>query len=140
VSRIVFTGANLLDGEHAPVPKRTVVVENGRVSAIRADGDIKPLAGDRVVDLAGDTLMPGMVQAHWHGSYEGLDFEPPPVGLEKPPGYLMLLAAKHARMALERGFTSVIGAATGDALDAQLRDAIREACSWDRASWPRAAG
>jgi imidazolonepropionase-like amidohydrolase len=67
-----------------------------------------------------------MVQAHWHGSYEGLDFEPPPVGLERPPGYLMLLAAKHARLALGRGFTSVIGAATGDALDAQLKAAIAD--------------
>jgi hypothetical protein len=36
----------------------------------------------------------------------------------------MLLAAKHARMALERELTSVVGAATGDALDAQLKAAI----------------
>src|SRR5262249_54558687 len=126
VNRIVMPGANLLDGESAAVRGRTVIVENDRIAAVHADGDVTPLAGDRVIELGGDTLMPGMVQAHWHGSYAGLDFEPPPVGLEKPPGYLMLLAAKHAGMALERGFTSVIGAATGDALDAPLRDAIRD--------------
>jgi imidazolonepropionase-like amidohydrolase len=67
-----------------------------------------------------------MVQAHWHGSYQGLDFDPPPVGLEKPPGYLMLLAAKHAQLALDHGYTSVIGAATSDALDSQLKMAIED--------------
>jgi hypothetical protein len=40
-------------------------------------------------------------------------FDSPTIGLEKPPGYPMLLAAKHTRMALECGFTRVIGAATG---------------------------
>jgi imidazolonepropionase-like amidohydrolase len=126
MSRIVLTGANLLDGEHAAAPNRTVVVEGNRIVAVRSTGEIGRQDGDRVIELRGDTLMPGMVQAHWHGTYEGLDFEPPPVGLERPPGYLMLLAAKHAHMALERGFTSVIGAAVGDAIDAQLKAAIAD--------------
>ncbi|HIF93796.1 MAG TPA: hypothetical protein EYQ60_11840, partial [Myxococcales bacterium] len=82
--------------------------------------------GDKVFPLDGASIMPGMVQAHWHGSYSGLDFDPPPVGLEKPPGYLMLLAATQAKLALDHGFTSVIGAATSDALDAQLKMAIAD--------------
>jgi imidazolonepropionase-like amidohydrolase len=126
MSRVLFVHANVLDGEHPAVPGRTVVVEGNRIAAVRADGNVARRDGDRVMDLRGDTLMPGMVQAHWHGSYAGLDFEPPPVGLERPPGYLMLLAARHARLALARGFTSVIGAATGDALDAQLKAAIAD--------------
>jgi imidazolonepropionase-like amidohydrolase len=126
MSRIVFVGANLLDGEQPARPAHTVVVEAERIVGVCGDGDFNPQPGDRVIPLDGATLMPGMVQAHWHGSYHELDFEPPPVGLEKPPGYLMLLAAKHARLALDRGFTSVIGAATSDALDAQLAQAIAD--------------
>lgn len=122
--RIVFTGANLLDGESPSRPRQSVVVENGRIAEVAPDGAVTIRPGDRVVAMDGHTLMPGMVQAHWHGSYQGLDFTPPPVGLEKPPGYLMLLAAKNARLALDRGFTSVIGAAVGDAIDAQLKQAI----------------
>jgi imidazolonepropionase-like amidohydrolase len=124
--RIVFTGANLLDGDSAARPNQTVVVEDGRFAVVDRDGAFTPSEADCVIALDGDTLMPGMVQAHWHGPYEGLDFTPPPVGLEKPPGYLMLLAAKHARLALDRGFTSVIGAAAGDAIDAQLKQAIAD--------------
>ncbi len=126
MSRIVFTGANLLDGESPARAGWTVAIEGQRIAALCEDAAYRPAPDDGVIELAGATLMPGMVQAHWHGSYHGLDFEPPPVGLEKPPGYLMLLAAKHARMALEHGFTSVIGAAVGDAIDAQLKAAIAD--------------
>jgi imidazolonepropionase-like amidohydrolase len=126
MSRIIFAGANLLDGRNAARPSHTVVVEGDTVRRVCANEQHQSEPGDRIVQLDGATLMPGMVQAHWHGSYDGLDFEPPPVGLEKPPGYLMLLAAKHARLALDHGFTSVIGAATSDALDAQLKQAIAD--------------
>ena len=126
MARIVFQSANLLDGDHAAVAGRTVVVDGSRIAWVGPDAEYSPQSGDEVRNLGGATLMPGMVQAHWHGSYHDLDFEPPPVGLERPPGYLMLLAAKHARLALDRGFTSVVGAATGDAIDAQLRDAIAD--------------
>jgi len=126
MTRTVFHSARLLDGESPAVTGQTVLVEGDRIVRVCGDAAFTPAPDDDVIDIGGRTLMPGMVQAHWHGSYAGLDFEPPPVGLERPPGYLMLLAAKHARMALERGFTSVIGAATGDALDAQLKAAIAD--------------
>ncbi len=124
--RTVFRGANLLDGTNPAVAGNTVVIEGQRIAAVAVDQEFSPAPTDAIYELNGATLLPGMVQAHWHGSYHGLDFEPAPVGLERPPGYLMLLAAKQARMALDYGFTGVIGAATGDALDAQLKTAIAD--------------
>ena len=126
MARTVFKGANLLDGTSAARSNMTVVVESGTIAQVAGDGTVTPQSGDTVVDLKGDTLMPGLIQSHWHGSYRGIDFACPPVGLEKPPGYLMLVALKHAQMALNSGFTTVIGAATGDALDAQLKWAIAD--------------
>jgi len=126
MSRILFSGANLLDGENPARPGQTVVVEGDQIVAVGADESVASRPGDQVFQLEGASILPGMVQAHWHGSYRGLDFDPPPVGLEKPPGYLMLLAATQAKLALDHGFTSVIGAATGDALDAQLKMAIAD--------------
>ncbi len=127
MKRTIIQNCKVFDGRNPVVHRKSVVIENERIVSVDDAAAITATVGDRndrVVDGEGRTLIPGMVQAHWHGSYEGLDFEPPPVGLEKPPGYLMLIAAKNARLALSRGFTSVIGAATGDALDAQLRQAI----------------
>lgn len=126
MTRTRFEGGRVFDGDRTVELGKTVIVEEQRIVSVCDSASVVSKPDDRVVDTSGKTLMPGMVQAHWHGSYAGLDFSPPPVGLEKPPGYLMLLAAKHARMALERGFTSVIGAATGDALDAQLKAAIAD--------------
>lgn len=126
MTRTRFQGGKLFDGDRASVTGKTVIVEDGRIVSVCDDAATDGRPDDRVVDTSGATLMPGMVQGHWHGSYADLDFTPPPVGLEKPPGYLMLLAAKHGRMALDRGFTSVIGAATSDALDAQLKAAIED--------------
>ncbi len=128
MTKMLFTGANLLDGQNPAVPGRSVLVEDDRIAQIAADSELAGLRTqvDAVYALDGATLMPGMTQGHWHGSYEGLDFEPPPVGLEKPPGYLMLLALRHAQLALSMGYTNVIGAAVGDALDAQLKRAFED--------------
>jgi imidazolonepropionase-like amidohydrolase len=126
MSRVLFRGANLLDGDNPPVEGMSVLVDGERINRVAPDGELSANDAEQVMDLAGATLMPGMTQAHWHGSYEGLDFTPPPVGLEKPPGYLMLLSLKNAQLALSLGYTSLIGAAVGDALDAQLKQAIED--------------
>lgn len=124
MTRILFTNANLLDGDNPARAGTSVLIENERIIRI-APGD-ESTGADHVFDLQGATLMPGMTQGHWHGSYQGIDFNPPPVGLEKPPGYLMLLALKNAQLALSYGYTSLIGAAVGDALDAQLKQAFED--------------
>jgi len=125
MGRTVIRGGDVFDVDTAAA-SQAVVIEDGRIAEVVDDAAFTPAPSDEIIDATGATVLAGMVQAHWHGSYDGLDFEPPPVGLERPPGYLMLLAARNARRALARGFTSVIGAATGDALDAQLRDAIAD--------------
>lgn len=124
--KLALVGVRLLDGIHPTAAEQTIVIESGRITRVESSASAELGADTEVLELRGKTAMPGMVQAHWHGSYKDLDFEPPPVGLEKPPGYLMLLAYSQARLALTRGFTGVIGAAVGDALDAQLKQAIAD--------------
>jgi imidazolonepropionase-like amidohydrolase len=126
MGRIAFTNARLLDGDSRARSGQTVIVEGDRLVYVGDDADANLGPNDQQFALNDRTLMPGMFQSHWHGSYKGLDFKCLPVGLEQPPGYLMLLAATQARLALDCGFTSVIGAATGDALDAQLKMAIAD--------------
>lgn len=122
--RTLFENANLVDGLHPARPGVSVVVEGDRIIAV-ADGPVAVrMPDDRVIDLAGASLMPGMATCHFHASYHEYSLEIFPLGIDKPPGYLILRAAGAVRSALMAGFTSIAGAGGGDDIDAQLKLAI----------------
>jgi len=124
-SRIVFTEANLIDGEHPAKAGINVVVEGERIQSV---GEATPKArpGDRIVPLGGRTLMPGMVQAHFHSHFGafGEGVTAPALGLEAAPPFLSMLAAVNARTALHCGFTGALGSSSGHGIDVCLKEAI----------------
>ena len=62
-----FVGARLWDGTgSAPIENATVIVENGRISAVGRSAAVKPPRGAHVVDLKGKTVTPGFINAHGH--------------------------------------------------------------------------
>ncbi|MDG2306637.1 MAG: amidohydrolase family protein [Candidatus Binatia bacterium] len=123
MDRIVFTNANLFDGHSAPRAGATVVVEDGRIAAL--DPPSVPTDGQQI-DLGGRTLMPGMVQGHFHSTYRDIGAQKWVFGFEKAPIYHGYIAAENARCALLWGFTSVVGASAAWDVDPSLRDAIED--------------
>lgn len=66
-------GAAVFDGSGGPVlPDRTVVVHDGRIIELGSAGEVQAPATARVIDGAGATLLPGLVDLHVH-----LDFARP---------------------------------------------------------------
>lgn len=126
MARIVFTGANLLDGDHAARPDAHLVVEGERIVAV-GTGPVATRPDDRVIELGGRTLMPGLASCHFHSSYHDITIQPEPLGVERPPGVLMLCAANNVRTALECGITTIVSAgANAGNIDADLKQAIAE--------------
>ena len=58
----------------------------------------------RVIDCGGRTLMPGLIDAHWHAIFAGL---PISALLTADVGFIMLAAGAEAERTLMRGFTTV---------------------------------
>ncbi len=124
MGRIFFRGVNLIDGEHKPQPNSTVVVQGKRISAVGKNGDSpKPTAKDVVYDLGGKSLMPGMIQCHYHVAYANVG-DMNDIDMKHPPTELTLIAAKNAELLLSCGYTGAAGAGTMHNIDVTLKKAI----------------
>ena len=126
MSRTYFRGARLLDGLHSPQEDVTVVVEGNRIGAVAGPGDPAPEAPgpeDQVIELGGQTLMPGMIFCHFHPAYDNVATLQD-IDLKHPPTYLTLVAARNAELLLHCGYTGSVGAGAGHFIDVQLRNAV----------------
>ena len=129
MSRLVLRNATVVDADGAR-PRCTLVVADRRIAAVRPDhdgaGPIPAAPDDRVIDLAGRTVMPGLVSSHFHATYHNLGTKLTPFGLEEPPAVQAVRAAHHLQLALQCGFTGVVSAGAPFAIDAGMKVAIAE--------------
>lgn len=99
----LFTNVNVFDGLNEKLIKNAnVVVTGNKISAVSTE----PLsvAGGRVIDGGGRTLMPGLIDAYWHTMF---NFSPISNTLGSSFGYLNIAAAEASEKTLMRGFTTV---------------------------------
>jgi len=68
VNRILFVNGQVFDGAGTPPAPADVVVRGDRIESVRPrpGGDMAAEPGDQVVDCAGATVMPGLVESHAH--------------------------------------------------------------------------
>ncbi len=101
---VVFSNFLLFDGKSRALQGGLrLLVEGGRIKAV-ATNDLSPPDGARVIDCGGRTLMPGMIDAHWHTIFAGL---PVSALMTADIGYILLAASAEAKRTLMRGFTTV---------------------------------
>ncbi|HEY3441854.1 MAG TPA: amidohydrolase family protein [Paludibaculum sp.] len=63
LSALVITDARVFDGERI-LPRANVVVEDGIITDVGTT--VKPKPGARIISGAGRTLLPGLIDAHFH--------------------------------------------------------------------------
>jgi imidazolonepropionase-like amidohydrolase len=122
---ILFTNARIFDGSGAASFPGEVLVQDNRIAAISKTGDGPlPRANTQVVDCAGETLMPGLTEAHAHLSWPS-SIERFVPGMSLPYEDLVSNTANNARILLDHGFTSAYsGGALHKTLEIELKRQI----------------
>ena len=119
----VFTNARILDGTGDSSFSGEVRIDGNRIQQISSDGSQLSHDDADVIDCAGATLMPGLVEAHAHASF-GNTATLEALG-EVPIEEHTLMTMKHVKLLLDQGFTSINSAAAAKArLDVVIRNAI----------------
>lgn len=124
---IVIQGGKLIDGTgKPPIDSSVIIVSDGRILYVGSLASMPTApAGAKFIDATGQTVMPGLVEAHFHPTYfnvanlEDLD-------IKYPVEFVTLLAAANAKLALECGYTSARSGGSLFNIDVWLKKAIEE--------------
>jgi len=100
----LFQNVRIYDGKSASLSGPSHVLVRGQVIERISATPIAPPPSAAVIDGQGRTLMPGLIDNHWHTMLAAPSMM---TTLEGDLGYLTLLAAAEARATLMRGFTTV---------------------------------
>ncbi len=121
----LISGGQVISGTGAPpLMDGAVVITAGKLSYVGPAAGVPQLPPEtRRIDARGGTIMPGLVEAHFHPTYfnvaalEDLD-------IKYPVEYVTLLAAANARLALECGYTAARSGGSLFNIDVWLKKAI----------------
>ena len=120
---LVLRGGTLIDGTgRAPRPDAAIVIEDGRVEAVTAGAAATWPSSAEVIDVAGTTILPGLIDCHDHLAFHGYELASR-WELNEPGSTRHLRTARVIERTLARGYTAIRDAG---GLDAGFRAAIED--------------
>ena len=127
--RTIFEGVRLIDGVSADARDGVdVIVNDDRIAAVVPSGAVVAPAipspePPTVIDGRGCTLLPGLIDAHAHYTFDPTEGSIATIA-RRSDAEIVLAAAGHAARALRAGVTTARGAGSIRNLELVLRDAI----------------
>lgn len=115
MNRTVFRGGRVFDGRR--IVEADVAVEGDRIMQVASA--IAPVAGERVIDIAGALLAPGLIDCHVHTQYDGMDMH----RLQQQPFSMQFFSAKpNFEKLLHSGVTTI---RDGGGIDLGVKTAVQ---------------
>jgi imidazolonepropionase-like amidohydrolase len=103
LARTLFTNVKVFDGKNEKlINNANVLVEGNLIKQVSTEAI--SAEGATVIDGKGRTLMPGLIDAHYHPMFAAIGQADALTSLD---GYINLVAAKNAEQLLLQGFTSI---------------------------------
>jgi len=120
--RTVIHSGKLLDVKTgSTLSDQAIVIEGDKIVSVGPMASVKPLAGDQHIELGSATLLPGLIDAHTHLTFDPqFGYESLAISVPREA----LIGAKNARVTLEAGITTVRNVGADGYADVALRDAI----------------
>lgn len=122
----IHNGQVVIGNGSAAVADGVVLVQSGKIAYVGPAKEAPNIPENAVrIDALGGTIMPGLVEAHFHATYfniatlEALD-------IKYPVEYVSLLSSVNARLALECGYTAARSGGCLFNIDVWLKKAIEE--------------
>lgn len=121
----LIRNGQIVDGTGAaPVANGAMLIEDGKITFVGREQNAPLVSREAtVIDARGGTILPGLVEAHWHPTYfnvaalEDLD-------IKYPVEYVTLLAAANAKLALQCGYTAARSGGSLFNIDVWLKKAL----------------
>lgn len=120
MSVVLFRNAAVLDVESGEIrPDQAVLVEDGVIREVGPTAEVRASDPERVIDVGGRTLMPGLVDGHVHVYFQSFKAEELSGWM---PSYLVSKASRALSNMIQRGFTTVRDTGGADFALAQAVD------------------
>jgi imidazolonepropionase-like amidohydrolase len=122
---ILIANGQVVDGKSNPPFKGSVLIREGKIAAVgvAADAEAKKLGKVRTIDAAGQTVMPGLIDAHCHLAFDDAASNSE-IFHQRRNALSALVASYNARKLLRAGVTGILDPDSTFENMIDLRDAI----------------
>jgi imidazolonepropionase-like amidohydrolase len=121
--RVVVRAGHILDVKTGNMLSgQAIVIEGDKIVSVGPAADAKLGPGTQTIDLPNATVLPGLIDAHTHLTFDPANLGYEGLGISYPRE--ALIGARNARVTLQAGFTTVRNVGAGGYSDVALRDAI----------------
>lgn len=123
----VLIGGTLIDGtSHEPIARAGIVMKDGKIHAAGPADRLSYGRDAQVIDVAGLTMMPGLIDSHTHLTYHGDQPNVWQLEFEESVELNTLKAARNAAHILHTGFTSIGDGGCRGYIGPAIRDGVAQ--------------